>query len=124
MARLIRFGLISFCLALAGPSLAQHTIGRAFSTYPGKVESVQDIIVGPGRTIVRLDGDGLDAGALTEKMNAMPDSRLAQAVIVEFDTGERKEIIVPADVLLAAGDRVNCLAGADGWKVQPVEQTP
>nr|WP_321511560.1 hypothetical protein [uncultured Hyphomonas sp.] len=122
MRRIFVAGLALILMSVSFPAEARQAVGPAFRSLLGTVEQVQDVIAAPDGKIVRLDSDDMSAGNLTQLMNSTPGTRLAQAVIVRFDSGERMEIIVPPGTLLAVDDRVNCLARPGGWGVERVEQ--
>jgi hypothetical protein len=101
-------GFVLSGLILTGPALAWQSADRAYTDYPATVSSVRDVIRPPGRSAEALAVAGMSTGELTLRMNAAPGLPHALAVVVEFDSGERREIVVDPDDVFFAGQRVIC----------------
>lgn len=133
------------CASNYGASRASPAaVGQASTVYHGRVTSVRQVTIGSDRSLIGtatgavlggLAGSELGGGDKAQTAGAIGGAVLGgiagneagkavgkkqgYAYIVQFSTGEVKEIIQGADVYIAPGTPVDIIAGADGWKLVP-----
>ena len=133
------------CANSYGPGTASTaSVGQASTVYHGRVMSVRQVTIKPERSLIGtatgavlggLAGSELGGGDKAQTAGAIGGAVIGgvagnaagkavgtqqgYAYVVEFSTGDVKEIIQGADIYIAPGTPVSIIAGADGWKLVP-----
>jgi len=127
-----------------GNTVSSGAVGYAATVRPGYVTAVREVQITPEQSILGmvvggalggLAGSELGGGDKAQTAGGIAgaviggvagseagkrlNTRKGFAYMIEFDTGEVKEIIQGADILIQPGTRVNVTFGTDRVRVAP-----